>query len=344
MENLETTSSEAQEHERQRAKTLIDQLLSEQENPQVDSGLLSFFRGVFGFLFDIIFGTDPDAPDEAAPEAEAPISDRERLQNARNIIDSRALPKWEEFKRQHAGEAVVHRSPVDGNAQITSGFGPRRAPVPGASTNHKGLDFGARSGDANPDILASADGVVLFSGRSNGYGNLVIIGHADGTQTRYGHLTGQQMPQVGALVEQGQVIGEMGTTGRSSGIHLHYEQRNRQNVAVNPQINGQRLAVGAQVRGETVLAAAPQPEQSEDAAATRPTMAARPENRFTAANERPVAEPAKTDRQQGFHINLPEMPRELLAMQRQASEAAASTRDIMAKAAKGLTERFSIFA
>jgi len=211
-------------------------------------------KSLLGFLFDFIFGTDPDAPNEGVGD-DAPVSRSDQIRTARAVIDSRALPRWQEYQRQHAGQEVIHRSPVAGAAQITSDFGPRSAASTGGigSRNHKGIDFGARDGDRTPDILASADGIVIFSGRKQGYGNTVLIGHADGTTTLYGHMTGENMPAVGSEVRQGQVIGEMGRTGNSTAVHLHYEQR-RDNVAMRPRINGQQVAVGSRLNGQEVLA------------------------------------------------------------------------------------------
>jgi murein DD-endopeptidase MepM/ murein hydrolase activator NlpD len=211
-------------------------------------------KALLGFLFDFIFGDDPDAPNEG-PGDDAPVSRTDQIRTARAVIDSRAMPRWQEFQRDHAGQQVIHRSPVAGAAQITSDFGPRSAASTGGvgSRSHKGIDFGARDGDRTPDILASADGIVIFSGRKQGYGNTVVIGHADGTTTLYGHMTGDNMPAVGSEVRQGQVIGEMGRTGNSTAVHLHYEQR-RDNVAMRPRINGQQVAVGSRLNGQEVLA------------------------------------------------------------------------------------------
>jgi len=102
---------------------------------------------------------------------------------------------------------------------------------------HVGADILA---PGNPDILASAGGVVLFSGRKSGYGNTVIIGHADGSMTLYAHMTGAKMPDIGVEVQQGQVIGTLGASGAVTGAHLHYEQREG-GVAVPPRIAGQLL-------------------------------------------------------------------------------------------------------
>jgi murein DD-endopeptidase MepM/ murein hydrolase activator NlpD len=121
--------------------------------------------------------------------------------------------------------------PTEG--QITSLYGYRFSPMArddGESGEfHPGVDI---ANDPDTLISATADGTVLFSGWSHGYGNLVVIDHGYGLQTVYGH-TSKALVRVGDRVVKGQVIAYMGTTGRSTGAHLHYEVR-RQGVAVNP--------------------------------------------------------------------------------------------------------------
>jgi murein DD-endopeptidase MepM/ murein hydrolase activator NlpD len=121
--------------------------------------------------------------------------------------------------------------PVEG--QITSLFGYRVSPMrrdDGESGEfHPGIDI-ANSPDTL--IYATADGTVLFSGWSHGYGNLVVIDHGYGLQTVYGH-TSKALVKAGDRVFKGQVIAYMGTTGRSTGAHVHYEVR-RQGRPVNP--------------------------------------------------------------------------------------------------------------
>ncbi len=119
------------------------------------------------------------------------------------------------------GEGVrkgLIRTPVSG-ARLSSGFGMRFHPVLGYSRMHQGVDFAARMGTP---ILASAGGTVVFSGWGGGYGNVVVIDHGQGMRTRYAH-----MHRIGARngqrVEQGQNIGQVGSTGLSTGPHLHYE-------------------------------------------------------------------------------------------------------------------------
>ncbi len=112
------------------------------------------------------------------------------------------------------------RTPLDG-ARISSGFGPRSHPMLGYNRMHAGIDFAAPTGTR---VYAAADGVVASARREGGYGNIVRLRHRDGTETRYAHLSG--FPRGLAprrAVRQGDVIGFVGSTGLSTGPHLHYE-------------------------------------------------------------------------------------------------------------------------
>jgi murein DD-endopeptidase MepM/ murein hydrolase activator NlpD len=133
------------------------------------------------------------------------------------------------------------RTPVDG-ARMTSSFGFRRHPILGYQKMHQGIDFGAGSGTP---ILAAGDGVVVEARRWGGYGNWVRIRHQNGWETGYAHMSryGKGI-KAGQRVAQGQVIGYVGTTGRSTGPHLHYEVWLR-GSRINP--------VGAKVPQGTVL-------------------------------------------------------------------------------------------
>jgi len=110
--------------------------------------------------------------------------------------------------------------PVEG--KLTSNFGYRVNPFGGVSAEfHSGQDIAAPTGTP---VVASADGEVIFSGWQRGYGNLIIIGHGDGISTRYAHLSLSAV-RLKQLVKRGEQIGEVGSTGRSTGAHLHYEVR-----------------------------------------------------------------------------------------------------------------------
>ncbi|GAB4374140.1 MAG: hypothetical protein Kow00114_36490 [Kiloniellaceae bacterium] len=112
------------------------------------------------------------------------------------------------------------RTPIDG-ARLSSGFGMRKHPVLGYSRMHRGTDFAAPSGTP---IYAAGNGVVEFAGRKGGYGKYVRIRHGSSYQTAYAHMKAfAKGVTKGARVKQGQVIGYVGTTGQSTGPHLHYE-------------------------------------------------------------------------------------------------------------------------
>lgn len=110
--------------------------------------------------------------------------------------------------------------PLSGGRQ-TSGYGRRKAPTKGASTNHRAIDWATPTGTA---IWASCGGTVSVAGWQSGYGYVVYINHPDGNQTRYGHLS-KILVSVGQKVKQGQKIALSGNTGRSTGPHLHFELR-----------------------------------------------------------------------------------------------------------------------
>jgi murein DD-endopeptidase MepM/ murein hydrolase activator NlpD len=125
---------------------------------------------------------------------------------------------------------VPYRKPVVGEVEFTSGFGVRSDPFLGRPAMHTGLDFRAATGDP---VRATANGKVVSSGWAGGYGRMVEIDHGNGLSTRYGHLSEINV-KVGDVVKIGQVIGAVGSTGRSTGPHLHYETR-IDGEAVDPQ-------------------------------------------------------------------------------------------------------------
>ncbi len=102
---------------------------------------------------------------------------------------------------------------------VTSGYGWRSDPFEGHTRFHKGIDLAAAYGD---DVRSAAPGRVVFSGRQNGYGNTVVVEHAGGARARYAHLASADVVQ-GAVVTAGQTIGRAGSSGRSTGPHVHFE-------------------------------------------------------------------------------------------------------------------------
>jgi len=125
---------------------------------------------------------------------------------------------------------VPVRKPVTGEIDPSSGFGMRIDPFLKSPAMHTGLDMRGEPGDP---VRASANGTVTFAGWQGGYGKMVEIDHGNGVATRYGHLSSIDT-EVGHTIKIGQIIGKVGTTGRSTGPHLHYETR-IDGEAVDPQ-------------------------------------------------------------------------------------------------------------
>ena len=122
------------------------------------------------------------------------------------------------FNRALDRNATPSRDPI-ANSYITSGFGGRADPFGGGTQYHKGIDFEADVGDS---VLSVADGVVSYSGERSGYGNVVEVDHGNGYVTRYAHNSRLER-SVGDLVRSGQEIAKAGSTGRSTGAHVHFE-------------------------------------------------------------------------------------------------------------------------
>ena len=154
---------------------------------------------------------------------------------------------WDGDYYQASGEGVkrgLMRTPVDG-ARMSSGFGMRRHPVLGYSRMHKGVDFGAGSGTP---IMAAGSGTISFAGWHGGHGNYVMIRHNKQLASAYAHMSRINV-KPGQKVRQGQVIGAVGSTGLSTGPHLHYE------VYLNGQaVNPVRLKYvgGAELSGRAL--------------------------------------------------------------------------------------------
>ncbi len=146
-------------------------------------------------------------------------------------------PRFERLGLSLSRMAVLERA-LDGIPQvvpasvqnITSGFGYRRDPFNGRGAMHAGIDF---KGAMGSPIFAAADGRVTFAGRKSGYGNAIEITHGNGMLTRYAHLSRIGV-KVGQPVAAGATIGGLGSTGRSTGPHLHFEVRINDR-AVNPR-------------------------------------------------------------------------------------------------------------
>ena len=149
------------------------------------------------------------------------ITKRNGVEQSREMIDEVVI-KEPVKKIVEVGTQTppTYIKPLSGGRQ-TSGFGRRKAPTKGASTNHRAIDWATPTGTA---IWASSGGTVSVAGWQSGYGYVVYINHPDGNQTRYGHLS-KILVSSGQKVKQGQKIALSGNTGRSTGPHLHFELR-----------------------------------------------------------------------------------------------------------------------
>ena len=149
------------------------------------------------------------------------ITKRNGMEQGREMIDEVVI-KEPVKKIVEIGTQTppTYIKPLSGGRQ-TSGFGRRKAPTKGASTNHRAIDWATPTGTA---IWASSGGTVSVAGWQSGYGYVVYINHPDGNQTRYGHLS-KILVSTGQKVKQGQKIALSGNTGRSTGPHLHFELR-----------------------------------------------------------------------------------------------------------------------
>ena len=133
--------------------------------------------------------------------------------------------------RGRSGEKAFMKRPLKGRSRLSSPYGRRRHPILMYEIFHHGVDLAAPT---NTPIMAAADGVITQLGRKGGYGKYIRIRHTDGFETAYGHMNGyRQDLKVGSKVKRGEVIGYVGSTGRSTGPHLHFEIL-KNNKTVNP--------------------------------------------------------------------------------------------------------------
>jgi murein DD-endopeptidase MepM/ murein hydrolase activator NlpD len=166
----------------------------------------------------------PMAPLSFSTRGEEPSPDELRANRLLDQMDQLNLYRIAASKAPFA-------NPVKAAFRFTSQYGYRRDPKTGGRRMHKGVDFAAGMGTP---LYATADGVVTHSGWQSGYGRLVKIQHEFGIETRYAHLSKLRV-KVGQRVSRGQRIGDMGASGRVTGVHLHYEVRVG-GKAVNPMI------------------------------------------------------------------------------------------------------------
>ncbi len=218
------------------------------------------------FAFDVDFQRDIFSGDQFEAIYEAIYDEEGNLVTGGDIVFARLT--WRGNKReknyylytpQNGGQQpdyfdangqsarrLLMKTPVDG-ARLSSNFGPRRHPILGYRKTHKGVDFAARRGTP---IKATGDGVIERANRFGSYGNYIRIRHSNNYKTAYAHLKGfARGIKKGKRVRQGDIIGYIGTTGRSTGPHLHYEVHHK-NKPVNPQ--KLKIATGVKLTGKTL--------------------------------------------------------------------------------------------
>ncbi len=189
------------------------------------------------FGWDIDFALDIRQDDSFVVTYEELFLDGEKMQNG-NIIAAEFINQGKSYKAVRYTDKSGHssyysengksmrkaflRSPVD-FSRISSRFGKRHHPILKKRKSHKGVDYAARRGTP---IKASGDGKIIWRGRKGGYGKTVIIKHANKYSTLYAHMNNyNRKARSGSRVKQGQIIGYVGSTGRATGAHLHYEFR-----------------------------------------------------------------------------------------------------------------------
>lgn len=221
------------------------------------------------FAYDVDFQREIFGGDEFEAIFEVKYDDKGRMVGAGDILYGRL--KWRGRTKEKgyylfadyrggrkngdyfdaAGQSakrLLMKTPIDG-ARLSSGFGTRKHPILGYAKAHKGVDFAAPRGTP---IKAAGDGVVERAGPWGSFGNYIKIRHANGYKTAYAHLNGfARGVRAGARVDQGDIIGYVGTTGRSTGPHLHYEVH-LNNVQVNPQ--NLKIATGVELKGAELAA------------------------------------------------------------------------------------------
>jgi len=227
----------------------------------IDAGMPAslLMEFIFAYSFDVDFQRDIQKNDEFQIMYEKISTQDGSRSKIGNILfaslslsgDRLPIYRYENTKghtayyndKGHGAQKALMRTPING-ARLSSGFGKRRHPILKYSKMHTGVDFAAPRGTP---IYAAGDGVLDYAGRKGGYGKYIRIRHNSEYQTAYAHMRGFKKGMYkGKRVKQGEVIGYVGTTGRSTGPHLHYEII-RNGGKVNPM--RVRMPSGVKLKG-----------------------------------------------------------------------------------------------
>ena len=237
--------------------TILSSLYKSATNQKVPSGIIIEFARIYGFQVD--FQRDIRKRDKFQIMYEAYVDENKRLIETGNILFANLILSGEDNslfyfdEENHVGhydkngksvEKALMKTPING-ARLSSSFGMRKHPIDGFNKMHKGTDFAAPLGTP---IMASGTGVVRKAGWCGGGGNCIVIKHNSTYQTIYAHMSKfANGIRSGVRVKQGQTIGYVGSTGKSTGPHLHYE------VLINgKRVNSQTLKLpsGKILKGE----------------------------------------------------------------------------------------------
>lgn len=241
---------------------------------------VDFQRDIFpGDTFEIVFERFRDDAGQTVRTGEALFVSLQTRQGLKSFYRFKAPDgdyDWYDPDGRTARKFLM-KTPING-ARLSSGFGMRTHPVLGFSRMHRGVDFAAPVGTP---IMAAGDGTVEKVGWGGGLGRMVQIQHADGYETIYGHMHGfSRGLRPGQQVRQGQLIGYVGSTGMSTGPHLHYEVIFR-GAHINPM--SMRVPTGRNLEGEALrqfqaerarIDALRQSRQTQSAQADAPVLAA----------------------------------------------------------------------
>ena len=197
-----------------------------------------------GDAFEMVFNVSRNHKGEIVKAGDllyTSFSPRGKTSNYYLFQDAKGQENFYDAKGKTA-KRKLRATPING-ARLTSSFGRRKHPISGYRKMHKGVDFGARSGTP---IMAAGTGTVVRANRYGGYGNYVRIKHSDGYSTAYAHMKSfARGIKKGRRVTQDQIIGYVGSTGASTGPHLHYEVL-KNGKHINPrqlnQLSGKPLA------------------------------------------------------------------------------------------------------
>ena len=236
---------------------ILNSLYKSATNQKVPANIIIEFARIYGFQID--FQRDIRKKDKFQIMYEAYVDENERLIETGNILFANLILSGEDNslfyfdEEKHTGhydkngksvEKALMKTPING-ARLSSPFGVRKHPIDGFNKMHKGTDFAAPTGTP---IMASGSGVVKKAGWCGGGGNCIVIKHNSTYQTIYAHMSKFASGiRSGVRIKQGQTIGYVGSTGKSTGPHLHYE------VLINgKRVNSQTLKLpsGKILKGE----------------------------------------------------------------------------------------------